>query len=76
MIRLVSDLRETYTMVLRKYVGGSVRRKEDPRLITGSSTYVDDLNVPNMAYVAIVRSSYPHAEINGIDSTEARPCRA
>ena len=52
-------------MVLRKYVGGSVRRKEDPRLITGSSTYVDDLTLPNMAHAIIVRSSYPHAEDQG-----------
>lgn len=33
-------------MVLSSYVGATVRRKEDPRLITGSSTYVDDLKLP------------------------------
>jgi aerobic carbon-monoxide dehydrogenase large subunit len=36
-------------MVLSRLVGAEVRRKEDPRLITGSSMYVDDLNIPGMA---------------------------
>ena len=58
-------------MVLSKYMGGTVRRREDPRLITGSSVYVDDLNLPRMTHVSIVRSSYPHAEINGIDVSAA-----
>ena len=43
-------------MVLRRYVGASVRRKEDPRLIAGSSSYVDDLRLPGMLHVAFVRS--------------------
>jgi carbon-monoxide dehydrogenase large subunit len=50
-------------MVLSRLVGAEVRRKEDPRLITGSSMYVDDLTIPGMAYVAIVRSPHPHAMI-------------
>src|SRR5215207_7368732 len=58
-------------MVLSKYVGAQVRRKEDPRLITGSSTYVDDLQLPGMAHVALVRSPYPHARIKAIDATAA-----
>ena len=36
-------------MVLSRLVGAEVRRKEDPRLITGSSMYVDDLSIPGMA---------------------------
>ena len=35
-------------MVLSRMVGAEVRRKEDPRLITGSSTYVDDLKIAEM----------------------------
>ncbi|MDQ2683701.1 MAG: xanthine dehydrogenase family protein molybdopterin-binding subunit, partial [Chloroflexota bacterium] len=70
-MRFRSALEDQIFMVLRKYVGGTVRRKEDPRLITGSSTYVDDLKLPNMVHVAIVRSTYPHAEITGIDASAA-----
>ncbi len=58
-------------MVLRSYVGASVKRKEDPRLITGSSVYVDDLVLPGMVHLAIVRSPYAHARITGIDPSEA-----
>jgi carbon-monoxide dehydrogenase large subunit len=58
-------------MVLSSYVGATVRRKEDPRLITGSSTYVDDLKLPGLVSVAFVRSPYAHAAINGIDGSAA-----
>ncbi len=58
-------------MVYSKYVGARVRRKEDPRLITGSSTYVGDLSLPGMLYCAIVRSPYAHATINSIDTSAA-----
>jgi carbon-monoxide dehydrogenase large subunit len=59
-------------MVISHYVGARVRRKEDPRLITGTSMYVDDLQLPRMAHVAFVRSVYPHARIRGIDTSAAR----
>ena len=52
-------------MVMSKMVGASVRRKEDPRLITGSSTYVDDLKIPGMLHAIIVRSIEPHGTITG-----------
>jgi carbon-monoxide dehydrogenase large subunit len=58
-------------MVLSSYIGASVKRKEDPRLITGSSIYVDDLKLPGMVHLAIVRSPHAHAAIRGIDSSEA-----
>ncbi|CAN5647125.1 molybdopterin-dependent oxidoreductase [soil metagenome] len=58
-------------MVLSKYVGAVVKRKEDPRLITGSSTYVDDIKIPGTLHVAFVRSQYPHAIIKSIDTSEA-----
>ena len=58
-------------MVLSSYIGATVRRKEDPRLITGSSTYVDDLKLPGLLSVAFVRSPYAHAEIRGIDGSAA-----
>ncbi len=58
-------------MVLSSYVGASVRRKEDPRLITGSSTYVDDIKLSGMTHAVFVRSSYAHAKIKGIDKSAA-----
>ena len=58
-------------MVLSSMVGARVRRKEDPRLITGSSTYVDDLHLPGMVFAAFVRSPYAHATIDGIDPAPA-----
>ena len=58
-------------MVLSSYRGARVRRKEDPRLITGGSTYVDDLVLPGMLHASFVRSSYAHGIIKGIDSSEA-----
>ncbi len=58
-------------MVLRSMVGASVKRKEDPGLITGSGKYVGDLKLPGMCHVAFVRSPYAHAKILGIDSSAA-----
>jgi carbon-monoxide dehydrogenase large subunit len=58
-------------MVLSSYVGASVKRREDPRLITGSSVYVDDLKLPGMVHAAIVRSPYAHANLKGIDTAAA-----
>ena len=58
-------------MVLSSYAGAAVRRKEDPRLITGASTYVDDITLPNLVHAAFVRSPYAHAKINGVDASEA-----
>ena len=39
-----------------KWVGQALRRKEDPRMITGRGRYVDDMVVPGMLYMAVVRS--------------------
>jgi carbon-monoxide dehydrogenase large subunit len=58
-------------MVLSSQLGAAVKRKEDPRLITGASTYVDDIELPRMVHAAFVRSPYPHATLNGIDVAEA-----
>lgn len=58
-------------MVMSKMVGARVRRKEDPRLITGSSTYVDDVQLPGTLYAAFARSPYAHGVITGIDTAAA-----
>ena len=52
-------------------IGHSVRRKEDPRFIRGLGKYIDDVKLPGMLYMDIVRSPYAHAHITRIDSSEA-----
>src|SRR4030081_3845535 len=51
--------------------GHSVRRKEDPRFIRGQGNYIDDVKLPGMLYMDIVRSPHAHATITSIDSSEA-----
>jgi len=50
-----------------KLVGTRVKRTEDPRLLSGSGRYVDDLSPKGMLHVALRRSDQPHARIRGID---------
>ncbi|HKG27301.1 MAG TPA: carbon monoxide dehydrogenase, partial [Thermomicrobiales bacterium] len=52
-------------------LGRSVKRKEDPRFIRGKGTYVDDVVLPGMVYLDIVRSPYAHATITKIDTEAA-----
>lgn len=59
-------------MAVSKIFGAAVKRREDPRLITGRATYTDDVKLPNLAYVAFVRSPYAHARITRIDVSRAR----
>jgi carbon-monoxide dehydrogenase large subunit len=55
-----------------KVFGSGIRRREDPRLITGSATYTDDLTLPGMLHAAIVRSPHAHARIKRIDTARAK----
>jgi carbon-monoxide dehydrogenase large subunit len=55
-----------------KWVGQAMRRKEDPRMITGRGNYVDDLVLSGMLYMAVVRSSEAHAKITSIDTSAAK----
>src|ERR1041385_244050 len=48
-------------------VGKRVRRREDPRLITGTATYLDDIQMPGMHHACIVRSPHGAAKIKSID---------
>ena len=52
-------------------MGHSVKRKEDPRFIRGQGNYVDDVVLPDMLYLDIVRSPYAHATIKSIDTSKA-----
>ncbi|HEY2031470.1 MAG TPA: molybdopterin cofactor-binding domain-containing protein, partial [Myxococcales bacterium] len=55
-----------------KLFGQSVKRREDPRLITGKGTYVDDVRLPFTTHAAFVRSPHANAKINRIDTSAAQ----
>jgi carbon-monoxide dehydrogenase large subunit len=52
-------------------VGQRIRRREDPRLVTGRGQFVDDLRIPGALHATFVRSPWAHARITGIDTAEA-----
>jgi carbon-monoxide dehydrogenase large subunit len=52
-------------------MGANIRRREDPRLMTGSATYIDDITLPGLLYLAFTRSPFAHARITAIDTTAA-----
>jgi len=52
-------------------LGHSLKRKEDPRFIRGKGKYIDDVKLPGMLYLDIVRSPYAHAKITKIDASKA-----
>ena len=64
--RKLSDVALAYGL------GARVRRREDPRLITGAGSYVDDLRPPGLAHLVFVRSYLPHARIQSVDISAAR----
>jgi carbon-monoxide dehydrogenase large subunit len=59
------------TPVLPKLVGERVKRREDPRLIQGRGTYVDDIKVVGMQHLAFKRSDVAHGRIRSVDVTAA-----
>src|SRR5512147_1773267 len=52
-------------------MGHSKKRKEDPRFIRGQGEYIEDVSLPGMLWMDIVRSPYAHAKIKSIDASEA-----
>ncbi len=62
----------TDTKHAKPYVGQPLRRREDRRLLTGKGRYVDDIWVPGMLHVAILRSPHAHAVITTVDMSAAR----
>src|SRR4051794_41948962 len=56
----------------QKWVGQALKRKEDPRMITGRGRYVDDMVMAGMLPMHVVRSDPAHAKIVSIDATGAR----
>src|SRR5438270_5178946 len=59
-------------MGIAAMVGSPIKRREDPRLITGQATYVDDIKIPGMLHMVVLRSPYGHARINSINTDAAR----
>jgi aerobic carbon-monoxide dehydrogenase large subunit len=60
-----------FTPVLPKLVGQRVKRREDPRLIQGRGTYVDDIALVGMQHLAFKRSDVAHGRIRSIDTSAA-----
>src|SRR5216684_9127212 len=59
-------------MGIAAMVGSPIKRREDPRLITGQATYVDDIKLHGMLHMAVLRSPYGHARIKSINTEAAR----
>ncbi|MGE0005124.1 MAG: xanthine dehydrogenase family protein molybdopterin-binding subunit [Parvibaculaceae bacterium] len=55
-----------------RYIGRRVRRVEDPALLRGEGTYLDDIRIPGLLHAAFVRSPHAHATIKAIDCGAAR----
>jgi len=55
-----------------RWYGTPIKRREDPKLITGHGIFVDDITLPGMLHMAVVRSPYAHAHIRAIDAAQAR----
>ena len=58
--------------VIPKFVGERIKRREDPRLVTGAATYVDDLRLPGMLCAMVLRSPHAHAKIISLELEKAR----
>ena len=54
-----------------RYMGQGVSRKEDPALVTGRGTYTDNIKLPGMLHIALLRSPFAHAKITHIDVSAA-----
>ncbi|HEX5913235.1 MAG TPA: xanthine dehydrogenase family protein molybdopterin-binding subunit, partial [Rubrobacter sp.] len=55
-----------------KFVGGGLRRKEDPALVTGRANWTDNITLPGMLHAVFMRSPYAHAKITSVDVSAAR----
>ena len=58
-------------MTTQSVLGESIKRREDPRLITGRGTYVDDVRLVGMLNMVLVRSPHAHANIRSVDTSAA-----
>ncbi|HYB71081.1 MAG TPA: xanthine dehydrogenase family protein molybdopterin-binding subunit, partial [Candidatus Bathyarchaeia archaeon] len=58
-------------MATARLLGSSIKRREDPRFITGKGHYTDDLKLPGLTHAAFVRSPHANAKIRRIDTSKA-----
>jgi carbon-monoxide dehydrogenase large subunit len=58
-------------MAVTAMFGASIKRREDPQLITGEAHYIEDLKLPEMLHVAILRSPHAHVRITRINTDRA-----
>src|SRR6185369_13662086 len=58
-------------MATARLLGASIKRREDPRFITGKGNYTDDLKLAGMTHAAFVRSPHANAKIRKIDTSKA-----
>src|ERR687891_1894541 len=61
----------TSAPLLPKLVGSRVKRREDPRLIQGRGTYVDDVKIAGLQHIAFKRSDVAHGRLRSIDTSAA-----
>lgn len=59
-------------MAVTRMFGASVKRREDPRLITGNGVYTDDFKLPGMVQMTMLRSPHAHARITRLDVSKAK----
>lgn len=59
-------------ILAERYTGASIKRSEDPRILTGAGRYVDDIKLPGMLHAAFVRSPLAHARVLAVDVAAAR----
>jgi aerobic carbon-monoxide dehydrogenase large subunit len=59
-------------MAISQMVGASVKRREDPQLVTGTGRYVDDIPQTAVVHMHVIRSTEAHARILGIDTARAK----
>jgi carbon-monoxide dehydrogenase large subunit len=59
-------------MAQAKLFGSSIKRREDPRMITGRGVYTDDVKLPGQTYAAFVRSPHAHARVRRVDLSRAK----
>ena len=59
-------------MAISTMIGAKIHRREDPRLVSGHGSFVDDLTRPGMLHMAVIRCPYPHALVGTVETSQAR----
>jgi CO/xanthine dehydrogenase Mo-binding subunit len=55
-----------------RYFGERITRNEDPRLLTGRAVFIDDIDLPGMLHIALLRSPVAHARLKSINTSRAK----